>query len=58
MGVSLFAVLSNYTAVVEWIFSQETFWVVVAVNVDLCQSVVSGGLFAAFVDPRLQPREQ
>lgn len=50
MGVSLFTVLSHHAAVVVWVFSQETFWVVVAVNVDLCQSVMSGGFFTAFVD--------
>lgn len=50
MGVSLFTVLSHHTAVVVWVFSQETFWVVVAVDVDLGQSVMSGGFFTAFVD--------
>lgn len=58
MRVSLFTVLSNYTAVVVWIFSQETFWVIVAVNVDFCQGIMSGRFFTAFVDTRLQPRQQ
>lgn len=50
MGVSLLTVLSNHTAVVVWVLSQETFWVVVAVDVDLCQSIMSGGFFTAFMD--------
>lgn len=50
VGVSLLAVLSYHTAVVVRVFPQEAFRVVVAVNVDLCQSVMGRGLLAAFVD--------
>lgn len=50
MGVSLFTVLADHAAVVVRVLSQETFRVIVAVDVDLCQSVMSGGFFTAFVD--------
>lgn len=50
VGVSLFTVLSYHTAVVVRVFPQEAFRVVVAVDVDLGQSIMGGGLFTAFVD--------
>lgn len=58
MRVPLFTVLSDYTAVVVWILTQETLRVVVAVDVDLGQGIVGGRLLAAFVDARLQPWQQ
>lgn len=56
--VSLLAVSSYHSTVIERILLQETLWCVVAVNVDLSQSIVSGWLLAAFMDTRLQPRQQ
>lgn len=58
VGVSLFTVLSYNTAVIVRILPQETLRIVVAVDVDLGQSVMGGGLLTAFVDARLQPRQQ
>lgn len=56
--VSLLAVLSHHAAVIEWVFPQEAFRVVVAVNVDLGQSIMGGRLLTAFMDARLQPGQQ
>ena len=58
VGVSLLAVASHHSAVVERVLLQKAFRRVVAVDVDLCQGIVGGGLFAAFMDARLQPRQQ
>ncbi len=58
MGVSLLAVLSHHTAVIVRVFPQETFRVVVAVNVNLGQSIMGSGLLTAFMDARLQPWQQ
>ena len=58
MGVSLLAVLPHHAAVVERVLPQEALGVVVAVDVDLGQSVVGGRLLAALVDTRLQPGQQ
>lgn len=56
--VPLFTVLSDHAAVVVRVLTQETLGVVVAVDVDLGQCIVGGRLLAAFVDARLQPRQQ
>lgn len=58
VGVSLFTVLSYHAAVIVRILPQETLRIVVAVDVDLGQSIMGGGLLTAFVDARLQPRQQ
>lgn len=53
VGVSFLTVLSHHAAVVEGVLPQEALGVVVAVDVDLGQGVVGGGLFAAFVNASL-----
>lgn len=53
VGVSLLAVLAHHPAVVEGVLPQEALGVVVAVDVDLGQGVVGGGLLAALVDASL-----
>lgn len=53
VGVALLAVLAHHTAVVVGVLPQKALGVVVAVDVDLGQGVVGGGLFAALVDPSL-----
>lgn len=58
VGVSLLAVLSHHTAIIVWVFPQEAFWVVVAVNVDLGQSIMGSRLLTSFMDTRLQPGQQ
>lgn len=58
VGVSLFAVLSHHAAVIEWVFPEEALGVVVAVNIDLGQSIMGGRLLTAFMDARLQPGQQ
>ena len=58
MWVSLLTVLSHHAAVREGIFPQEAFGVVVAVDVDLGQGIMGGGLLSAFMDTRLQPGQQ
>lgn len=58
MGVSLLTVLSHHTAVIVRVFPQEAFRVVVAVNVDLGQSIVGCWLFTAFMDTRLEPGQE
>jgi len=50
VGVSLLAVLAHHAAVVEGVLPQEALGVVVAVDVDLGQGVVGGGLFATFMN--------
>ena len=34
---------------------EESFWIVVRIDVDFCQGVVSGRFIAAFVNPGLEP---
>jgi len=58
MRVSFLAVLADHAAVVVLVLTEESLGVVVAVDVDLGQCVVSGWLHAALVDTRLQPRQQ
>lgn len=53
--VSLLTVFSNNSAVVEWVLFQETLGRIVAVNIDLGQSIVSGWFLAPFMDARLKP---
>ena len=56
--VTFLAVLADDSAVVVLVLAQESLRVVVAVNVDLRQSVVCCWLHASLVDTRLQPRQQ
>lgn len=56
--VSLLTVFSHHAAVIERVFPQEAFRVVVAVNVDLGQSIMGGRLLTAFMDARLEPGQQ
>ena len=58
VGVPFLTVLSNHTAVVELILSEVALWVVVTVNVDLSQSIVSGWFLHTFMDTRLKQREE
>ena len=58
MGVSLLTITTNHPAVVELVLPQESLRVVVAINVDLGQSVVCGRLLHSFMYPCLQPGQQ
>lgn len=53
VGVSFLTVLSHHAAVVVGVLPQKALGVVVAVDVDLGQRVVGGGLFAAFMNTSL-----
>lgn len=50
MRVSLLAVFAHHTAVIEWILTEKALRVVVTVNVDFSQSIMSCGFLTAFVD--------
>ena len=56
--VSLLAVLAHHFAVIELVLTKVPLWVVVAVYVDLGQSVVCGWLLHSLMDPRLQQGKQ
>ncbi len=56
--VSFLTVFPHHPAVVERVFPQEAFWVVVAVDVDLGQGIVGSWLLTALMDTRLQPWQQ
>lgn len=56
--VSLLAVFSHHSAVVERVLLQEALRGVVAVDVDLGQGIVGSWLFTSFVDTGLQPRQE
>ena len=56
--VPLLAVAAHDATVVILVLPQEPLWVVVGVDVDLCQGVVGGWLLFSLVDPALQPRQQ
>ena len=58
MGVPFLAVFADHTAVIMLILSEEALWVVVAVNVDLGQSIVCCGLHTPFMDTGFQPWQQ
>lgn len=58
VGVSFLTVLAHHAAVVVGVLPQEAFGVVVAVDIDLGQGIVGGGLFAAFMNASLQPGQQ
>ena len=58
MGVPLLAVSTNHTAVVELVLTEIALWVVIAVDVDLGQGIVSGRLFNSFMDTRLKQRQK
>lgn len=58
VGVSFLTVLAHHAAVVKGVLPQKAFGVVVAVDVDLGQGVVGGGLLAALVNASLQPGQQ
>lgn len=53
VGVSFLTVLAHHAAVVIGVLPQKALGVVVAVDVDLGQGVVGGGLFAAFMNTSL-----
>ena len=55
MWISLLAVLPNDLAVVVLILAQETFGIVVAVDVDLGECIVGRRFNTSFVDSSLQP---
>lgn len=56
--VSFLTVFPHHTAVVVRVLPQESFWVVVAVDVDLGKGIVGSWLLTALVDTRLQPWQQ
>lgn len=56
--VSLLAVLPYHTAVIVRVFPKEAFRVVIAINVDFSKGIMGSRLFTAFMDARLQPRQQ
>ncbi len=56
--VSLLAVATHNTTVVELVLTQESLWVVVGVYVDFGQCIVSGWLFRSFMDTRFKPWQQ
>lgn len=58
MGVSLLTITTNHPAVVELVLPQESLRVVVAIDVDLGQSVVCGRFLHSFMYPCLQPGQQ
>lgn len=58
MGVPLLAVSTNHTAVVELVLTEIALWVVIAVDVDLGQGIVSGRFFNSFMDTRLKQRQK
>ena len=58
MRVSLLTITTNHPAVVELVLPQESLRVVVAIDVDLGQSVVCGRLLHSFMYPCLQPGQQ
>lgn len=58
MWVPLLTVAAHHPAVIVSIFSQEALRAVVAVDVDLGKSIVSGRFFTAFLTPGLQPGKQ
>lgn len=53
--VSLLAVFSNDSTVVEWVLLKETLGCIVAINIDLGQCIMGGWFLASFMDPRLKP---
>lgn len=53
--VSLLAVFSDDSAVVERVLLQEALGCVVAIDVDLGQCIVGSWLLASFMDTGLQP---
>jgi len=55
--IPLLAEFTNYQWFVKVVLLQERLGVVVAVNVDLGQGVVHGGILRASLDPSLQPGE-
>lgn len=58
MWVPLLTVLAYHTAIIVGILSQKVLRAVVAVDVDFSQCIVSGSLFTAFTNLRLQPGKQ
>lgn len=58
MGVPLLAVLAHHTAVIEGVFSEEALRVVVAVDVNLSQSIMGSRFLTALVNASLQPRQK
>lgn len=58
MGVPLLAVLAHHTAVIEGVFSEEALRVVVAVDVNLSQSIMGSRFLTALVNAGLQPRQK
>ena len=58
VGVPLLTVATNHAAVVELVLTEVALWVVVAVNVDLGQGIVSGGLLHSLMDTGLKQRQK
>lgn len=51
MRVPLFTIFANYTAVIVRILTKEALWIIITVNVDFGQSIVSCRFFTAFMNP-------
>ena len=58
MRIPLLAVAADYATIVELVLPQEALRVVVAVDVDLGQRVVSGCFLLSLVHTALQPRHE
>lgn len=58
MGVPLFAVLANHTAVIVWVLAEESLRVVVAIDVDLSQGIVGSRFLTSLMNTGFQPRQQ
>ena len=54
VGVSLLAIASDNLAIVVLVLAEEAFRIVVAVDIDLGQSVVCGWFLVAFMDTGLE----
>lgn len=58
MRVSFLTVLPHYTAVIEGVLPKEAFRIVVAINVDFGQGIMSSRLLTTFMNTSLQPGQQ
>lgn len=51
MRVPLFTIFANYTAVIVRILTKEPLWIIITVNVDFGQGIMSRRFFTAFMNP-------
>ena len=57
VGVPLLTVATNHAAVIELVLAEVALWVVVAVDVDLGEGIVSGRLLHSLMDTGLKQRQ-